>query len=134
MRIEKKMRQLLYGALNAAEAHGANSKNTVVMGYCFGVAAVLEFAQSGADLKGFASFHGGLKIPKVQDYSKTKGEVIIFHGTIDTAILMDEFGMLTQELKQSGVDHEMITYSKALHAFTVFDNEKRYTKKADEKS
>ena len=36
-------------------------------GYCFGGAAVLEFARSGADLKGFATFHGGLKTPEGQD-------------------------------------------------------------------
>ena len=56
----EKMRQLLYGALQEAKARGANIKNGVAVGYCFGGAAVLELARAGADLKGFITFHGGL--------------------------------------------------------------------------
>lgn len=59
----KKMRALVGGALEAAESKGANTDNAVVMGYCFGGAAVLEFASSGAAIKGWATFHGGLKTP-----------------------------------------------------------------------
>jgi dienelactone hydrolase len=51
------------GALEKAASLGANINNAVAMGYCFGGAAVLELARSGADLKGFATFHGGLKNP-----------------------------------------------------------------------
>ena len=62
-----KMRSLMQGALDAAQAKGANVGNCVTVGYCFGGTAVLEFARSGADLKGFATFHGGLSIPDGQD-------------------------------------------------------------------
>ena len=54
------------------------------MGYCFGGTAVLELARSGENLKGFVAFHGGLETPKGQDYGKTRGEVLVFHGTADT--------------------------------------------------
>jgi dienelactone hydrolase len=130
----EKMRALLFGALAAAKAQGADTANAVAMGYCFGGAAVLELARSGADLKGFAAFHGGLTTPQGQDYSKTKGEVIIFHGTADSSVSMDDFASLAKELEEAKVDHEMITYSQALHAFTVFDSKDRYNKKADLKS
>ena len=63
-----KMRALLQAALKTAKSKGANVHNAVAMGYCFGGAAVLEFARSGADLKGFVTFHGGLKTPAGQDY------------------------------------------------------------------
>jgi dienelactone hydrolase len=69
-----KMRALMIGALDTAAAQGANTANAVAMGYCFGGAAVLELARSGADLKGFATFHGGLKTPEGQDYTNTKGK------------------------------------------------------------
>lgn len=49
------------GAMDTAEKRGANIQNGVAMGYCFGGAAVLELARSGADLKGFVTFHGGLE-------------------------------------------------------------------------
>ncbi|UCE84354.1 MAG: dienelactone hydrolase family protein, partial [Deltaproteobacteria bacterium] len=48
-----KMRALLQAALETAKSKGADVHNAVAMGYCFGGAAVLEFARSGADLKGF---------------------------------------------------------------------------------
>ncbi len=128
-----KMRALIQGALDTAKSKGANVGNTVTMGYCFGGAAVLEFARSGADMKGFATFHGGLKTPAGQDYSKAKGKVLIMHGTADTAITMDQFAGLASELEQQGVSHEMITYSGAPHAFTVFGSN-RYREDADKKS
>jgi dienelactone hydrolase len=128
-----KMRALIQGALDAAASKGANVGNAVVMGYCFGGAAVLEFARSGANMKGFATFHGGLKTPEGQDYSKAGGHILVMHGTADTAITMDQFAQLANELEQYGVMHEMITYGGAPHAFTVFGAD-RYREDADKKS
>lgn len=129
----EKMRALLNAALKAAQAQGANTGNAVAMGYCFGGAAVLEFARSGADLKGFVTFHGGLKTPEGQDYSKAKGKLLILHGTADTAVTMQDFAALAAELEAKGVAHEMITYGGAPHAFTVFGGD-RYREDADKKS
>lgn len=128
-----KMRALLKGALDTATSKGANIRNAVVMGYCFGGAAVLEFARSGADLKGFVTFHGGLATPKGQSYAKTNGKLLILHGTADTNITMDHFAALAKELEENGIAHEMITYGGAPHAFTVFGS-KRYRADADKKS
>jgi dienelactone hydrolase len=94
---------------------------------------VLELARSGADLKGFATFHGGLKTPAGQNYANTKGAILIMHGSADAAITMDQFADLAQELEAAGIDHEMITYGGARHAFTVFGQE-RYQETADKKS
>ena len=128
-----KMRALMNGALDQAAAMGGNRGNAVAMGYCFGGAAVLELARSGADLKGFATFHGGLKTPEGQNYANAKGSVLIMHGTADTAITMDQFAGLANELEAAGVRHEMVTYSGAPHAFTVFGSP-RYREDADKKS
>lgn len=129
----EKMRALLYGALDAAKARGANVNHAVAMGYCFGGAAVLEFARSGADMKGFVTFHGGLGTPEGQDYGRTKGKLLILHGTADANITMEHFAMLANALEEKGVMHEMIAYGGAPHAFTVFGAD-RYRKDADEKS
>jgi len=129
----QKMRALMMGALETAGGKGADTGNAVAMGYCFGGAAVLELARSGADLKGFATFHGGLKTPQGQDYANTRGEILIMHGTADKAITMDQFADLAQELETAGVAHEMITYGGAPHAFTVFGSS-RYQEAADKKS
>jgi dienelactone hydrolase len=127
------MRALINGALTAAAAKGGKIGNAVAMGYCFGGAAVLELARSGADLKGFVSFHGGLKTPEGQNYAAAKGEILVLHGSADASVSMEEFAGLAKELEAAGVSHEMITYSGAPHAFTVYDTE-RYRKDADEKS
>jgi len=128
-----KMRALMTGALKTAQDRGANVGNAIVMGYCFGGAAVLEWARSGVDLKGFATFHGGLKTPEGQDYSKARGKILIMHGTADSAISMDQFAGLANALEAEGIDHEMITYGRAKHAFTVFGGS-RYQEAADTKS
>jgi dienelactone hydrolase len=128
-----KMRTLIQAALDAAKSKGANIHKAVAMGYCFGGAAVLEFARSGADLKGFVTFHGGLSKPDGQDYSKTKGKLLILHGTADKNITMEQFAKLAVELEEKGISHEMITYGGAPHAFTVFGSN-RYREDADKKS
>ncbi len=129
----EKMRALMNGALDTAKSRGAHVENAVAFGYCFGGAAVLELARSGADLKGFATFHGGLQTPQGQDYAKTRGKILVMHGTADTAITMDHFAGLAKELETAGVDNEMITYGGAPHAFTVFGID-RYREAADKKS
>jgi len=129
----EKMRALMKGALDTAKERGAKIENAVAVGYCFGGAAVLELARSGADLKGFATFHGGLKTPEGQNYAKTRGEILIMHGSADLNITMDQFAGLAKELESAGIAHEMITYGGAKHAFTVFGGN-RYQGDADKKS
>jgi len=129
----QKMRDLLQGAMTMAGSLGANTDQAVAMGYCFGGAAVLEMARSGAEMKGFVTFHGGLKTPQGQDYSKTKASLLIMHGAADRAIPMADFVALSQELEQSALDNEMIVYSGAPHAFTVYGSD-NYREVADYKS
>ena len=128
-----KMRMLLNAGLDVAKLQGANINNSVGIGYCFGGAAILEMARSGADLKSFIPFHGGLKTPEGQNYTQTKGSIFVFHGSADKSVSMQDFANLTNELETAGIPHEMSTYSGAPHAFTVFGS-KRYHKKADESS
>ena len=127
------MRALIQGALESAQSKSPNAPYAVAMGYCFGGAAVLEFARSGADLQGFVTFHGGLETPEGQDYSNAKGQFLILHGTADTSVTMEHFAALANELEEQGLPHEMITYSGAPHAFTVFGSD-RYREDADKKS
>lgn len=129
----EKLRALMQGSLDYAASLGGNADNTVVMGYCFGGAAVLESARAGMNAKGFVTFHGGLSTPEGQSYAMTKAPILVLHGTADTAITMSQFAALAEELEQSNVKHEMITYSGAPHAFTVFGSP-RYREDADTKS
>lgn len=128
-----KMRKLIQAGMSHASELGLNTQNAVIAGYCFGGAAVLEFARSGADLKGFVSFHGGLATPEGQDYESAQGKYLILHGTADSMISMNDFANLANQLEEEELNHEMVSYSGAPHAFTVFGS-KRYHKEADTKS
>ncbi|KGY06980.1 dienelactone hydrolase family protein, partial [Vibrio sinaloensis] len=110
-----------------------NAGNVVVMGYCFGGAAVLESARAGMKAKGFVTFHGGLSTPEGQNYQSTTAPILVLHGTADSAIPMSQFAQLATELETQKIAHEMITYSGAPHAFTVFGSD-RYRADADKKS
>ena len=129
----QKMRAILQASFEEGVKQGGDSSNAVVFGYCFGGAAVLEMARSGADAKGFVTFHGGLSTPEGQDHSNTKGTILVFHGSADTAITLDDFAELGAELEKEGVKHEMVTYSQTPHAFTVFGS-KSYREEADKQS
>lgn len=128
-----RLRTLLQGSLSAAKSAGVNVTNAIAIGYCFGGAAVLELARAGADLKGFVAFHGGLETPTGQNYRQVKGKILILHGSADSSVSMADFAALAVALETAGVAHEMITYSGAPHAFTVFGSDS-YRKDADEKS
>lgn len=129
----EKMRALMRGALSKAEALGADTGNAVAMGYCFGGAAVLELARAGEPMQGFVTFHGGLGTPEGQDYSQTKGTLLIMHGSADSAVSMDDFASLARQLEAHGVPHQMVSYGGAPHAFTVF-GEDSYHEYADRQS
>ncbi|MGO1297907.1 MAG: dienelactone hydrolase family protein [Vibrio sp.] len=128
-----KLRLLMNAGKNTASELGGDTENMVVMGYCFGGAAVLEMARAGVDARGVVSFHGALATPEEQDYAATTAPILIFHGCEDTIVPMSDVEQLTQQLESHHVPHEIITFGGAPHAFTVFDTE-NYHKEADEQS
>lgn len=129
-----KMRRILMGALNSGQAQGNDVREGVTMGYCFGGSVALELARSGFEQKAFVPFHGGLETPKFQNYDDVQGEILVFHGSADEAVPLEDFTALGKTLEASKVPHEMITYSGAVHAFTDFNNPDRYDARADERS
>lgn len=128
-----KMRRLLAGALNAGQQQGNDVRAGVTMGYCFGGTVALELARSGFEQKAFVPFHGAFDIPTGQNYDKTTGEILVFHGSADDAVSLESFATLGKTLEAAKVPHEMVTYSGAPHAFSVFGSD-RYDARADERS
>ncbi|MBT3980847.1 MAG: prolyl oligopeptidase family serine peptidase [Bacteriovoracaceae bacterium] len=55
-----------------------------------------------------------------------------FQGSADKNVKLTHFAQLASELEENHISHEMITYSGAPHAFTVFGS-KRHRKDAGEK-
>ncbi|MGA4439818.1 dienelactone hydrolase family protein [Psychrobacter pocilloporae] len=128
-----KMRRILQGALNAGRLEGNDVRNGTTMGYCFGGTVALELARSGFPQKAFVPFHGAFDTPTGQSYDKTTGEILVFHGSADQSVSLESFATLGKMLEAAKVPHEMVTYSGAPHAFSVFGSD-RYDARADERS
>lgn len=128
-----KMRSLLAAALNVGQQQGNNVYEGVTMGYCFGGTVALELARSGFPQKAFVPFHGAFDIPAGQNYDNTTGEILVFHGSADESVSFESFTTLGKTLEAAKVPHEMVTYSGARHAFSVFDSD-RYDARADQRS
>ncbi len=113
------LRARLMGAIEAAAEIPGSGGGVVMIGYCFGGAAVLEAARAGAGMDGYVSFHGGLETPEGQDYAQAGAPVLLLHGTADPVSGMDDLAALLDELEGAGVAHRAEVYGGARHAFTV---------------
>ena len=129
-----RMQKLTRAGLDFAREQGV-AEETVVMGYCFGGAVVLEAARNGLvdQARGFATFHGGLGTPEGQGWSDPGAPILVAHGGADSMISMTDVATLSAELEAAGATYTIEVYSGAPHAFTVFDTP-RYQERADEQS
>ena len=118
-----RFRALLMGAVDEAANIPGATEAAVMMGYCFGGAAVLEAARAGADLEGFVSFHGGLGTPEGQTWDAAAAPIQFFHGTADPVSGPADLAATLTELQEAGVEHEAQIYGGARHSFTVFGSD-----------
>ncbi len=89
-----------------------------VIGYCFGGAAALELARSGAPLAGVVSFHGTLDTPTPEDAKNIKGKVLVCHGGSDPYVTADAVAGFESEMTKAGVDFQLNIYGGAVHSFS----------------
>lgn len=115
-------------------------KRIAAIGYCFGGTTVLELARSGADIAGVVSFHGGLSSPTPGDAKNIKAKVLALHGADDPNVPPKEVAAFEDEMRQGGVDWQLVAYGGAVHSFTDWnagnDNSKgaAYSERADRRS
>jgi dienelactone hydrolase len=88
------------------------------IGYCFGGTAVLELARGGAEVAGVVSFHGGLDSPTPEDAKNIRAKVLVLHGADDPLVPPAEVLAFEEEMRQGGVDWQLISYGGAVHGFT----------------
>ncbi len=138
-------RQLLRARVNAGldalrQQPLVDSGHIAAIGYCFGGTTVLELARSGAQLNGVVSFHGGLDAPNPDDGKNIKCKVLVLHGADDPFSSPQDIAALENEMRQGGVDWQLVKFGGAVHAFTQpmagNDNSKgvAYNEKADKRS
>ena len=115
----KLLRERMEAGLKELKAmKSVDKKRLAVIGYCFGGTAALELARDGADLKDVVTFHGGLDSPNPADGKKIKGKVLALHGADDPFVPSKDVDAFEDELRQAGVDYQIVRYGHAVHSFT----------------
>lgn len=117
------MRNRAQAALDAlltikGERYSLDSKRIAAIGFCFGGTASLELSRSGAPLRGVVSFHGGLETPDVKLAKNIKAQILVLHGADDPYVPETEVQAFEKEMKEGGVNWELVKFSKTVHAFT----------------
>jgi dienelactone hydrolase len=95
-----------------------DANNIAALGYCFGGSVVLQMALLGEDLKGVASFHGGLATQTPAQPGQVKARIISFTGMDDPMIPPEQVAAFKQEMDQAGVDYKVVTFPGVKHSFT----------------
>ena len=115
----KLMRARVLSALEVLKKQPGIDKNKIgAIGYCFGGTTVLELARSGAPVQGVVSFHGGLSTPTPQEAKQIRAKVLALHGADDPYVTAEEVSFFEKEMREGGVDWQLVKYSKAVHSFT----------------
>ncbi len=112
------MRQRAQAALQVlASQKLVDPKRLAAIGFCFGGTTVLELAYSGAPVLGVASFHGGLTVPKPEDWQNLRAGILILHGADDPHVKPEEIAAFQGAMRQGGADWQMNYYGGAVHSF-----------------
>lgn len=113
------LQKRLIKALEVVTALPYADKNRIaVVGFGFGGLCALDFARSGANLKGVISVYGHYESPKNVPLKPILAKVLVLHGYNDPIVTMKELGVFQQEMDNLKVDWQVQLFSNCLHAFT----------------
>lgn len=91
------------------------------IGYCFGGTGVIEMARDGLPLKGVVCFHGDLDRQPLSPGAKIQAKVLALCGADDPFQRPDNLAAFDQQMREEGVDYQIVQYGHAVHAFTDKD-------------
>jgi dienelactone hydrolase len=116
----QKLRTRARAGLQYLSAHKrVDAARLVALGYCFGGTVALEVARSGAPLAGVVVFHGGLDTPTPTDAKAIKGKVLALQGGDDPFVPAEQVAAFESEMRNAGVDWQVVLYGGAVHSFTI---------------
>jgi dienelactone hydrolase len=134
------LRQRVNAGLNSLKQQDkVDTGRIAAIGYCFGGTTVIELARSGAKIAGVVSFHGGLDSPTPADGKNIKCRVLALHGADDPFVPDKDLTAFEGEMRDGGVDWQLIKYGGAVHSFTDWDARgdlpgAKYNERADKRS
>ena len=103
-------------ALAVLQGHPhVDPKRLAAIGYCFGGAAAIELARSGAPLAAVAGFHAGV-LPG--DDEAIRAKVLLCHGEADPVVPAAQIQAFVGGLSAAGVDWQLHLYGGVGHSFT----------------
>lgn len=111
----------MQGAMDTllSQQHVSIDANKVAaIGFCFGGHCVLELARSGAELKAFVTFHGGLDTEDTDGAKNISGSILVLNGADDPLIPAEQIAGFVEEMKGHNIDWQLINYGGAVHSFT----------------
>lgn len=104
----------------AAQSNGiADAHRLAAVGFCFGGAAVLELARTGAHLDAVVSIHGHLSLPpgNVQN-QPFRTRILALHGDADPFVPQPQVDAFLNEMRTAGADWQLVRFGGAVHSFT----------------
>ena len=97
---------------------GVAGERSAAVGYCFGGAAVLELARSGAPIAAVASFHGLLTTALPARAGVVSARVLACTGARDPLVPPADIAGFQQEMTDADADWQLLVFGRALHSFT----------------
>lgn len=115
-----------------------NSSSIAISGYCFGGSMAIEAARSGFPLSAAIGFHGNPSSPLKVTNGTVKANLLVLVGARDASIPDSALLDFQNEMRNASVYYNLVSYSNAVHAFTVPNpnptGNNRYDPDADKKS
>ena len=105
-----------------------DGKRLAAIGYCFGGSVVLEMARTGENLRGVASFHGGLATEHPAQSGTTTTRVLVMNGAEDPFVPPEQITAFKKEMESAKVNYKFVNYPGAKHSFTNPDADANGTK------
>jgi dienelactone hydrolase len=133
-------RRALAGLEELKKQKITDASRIAAIGYCFGGGVALELARSGADIAGAVTFHGNLDTPDPADAKRIKAKILALHGADDPYVNGEKVLAFEKEMRDAGVDWQLVLYGGAVHGFSNpangSDSSKglAYDEKADKRS
>lgn len=106
-------------ALDYIRTRTGDTAPVAAIGYCFGGGVVLDFARSGADVRGVVSFHGALssRLPPPGPGS-VRAAIQVHNGAADPHVPPAQVQAFKDEMSAAQADWQFTDYAGAVHAFT----------------
>ena len=106
-------------ALAALRRHPrVDTTRLAAIGHCFGGAAGIELARTGAPLAAVVGFHAGILPGSAEDNKAIRGKLLLCHGAADPVVPPPLIHAFTTELSEAGVDWQLHLYGGVGHSFT----------------